>query len=152
MISGLLVFIVLEPIWSKIDYHYLWFSTLGLVAGVQAFRLGLFFREYRFFRNRWFRALVAIVNIHLIVIIIARTHAIIADMENFDMNQFGVPHEKLSLDEQYHLFRYIGSSLKLIAVFAVMMLLFLIIRIVISYFRQSKVRLGDLPTTEHKPS
>ena len=64
------------------------------------------------------RAIIFILNIHLIVLAIARTHFILAKVEHFSISYFGTLKEPIDLEEQYHLMRYIvnvveyGTSLE----------------------------------------
>jgi hypothetical protein len=153
IITAVVAVILMEPITSKLDYNFYWFNLFGIILSIQAFRFGLLFREYKIlFGNRWVRALFFIVNIHLIVLIIARTHVILALVENFRILDFGAMKTPMNLEEQYELMKYITAELELVAVAAVLMMVFMNLRILMSYFRQSKVRFRDLPTTEKSTS
>lgn len=152
LITALLLYLVFEPIVSVMDYEFLWFNVALLVLAITNFRGGLFLKQYRIFRKRVVRAIIFILNIHLIVLVIARTHFILAKVEHFSISYFGTLKEPLGLEEQYHLMRYIVNVVEFTAVAAVLMMIFLNIRILASYFRQTNIRLKDLPTTEQNPS
>ncbi len=109
-----------------------------------ALRHLVFFKALLFYRYKWVKFGVFLLNMHLMVFILHQQEEILQMVDLFDINNFGKLRHAIGIGEQGELMRYLGQLVTASATGAVILLLLMELRLIFSYWKVSRHRFSDM--------
>lgn len=137
-ITAMVVYAILYPITSKIDFIYWKINVFFIFLGLTYFRWSVTFKSLPFLRPALIRFLLFAVNLSLFIYIMYNVQKFIGLADNFYIEDFGFPKVILYEDMKKELFDYLYNELVLFGTAALVMLSAFQLRLIISYWQYYK--------------
>lgn len=138
-------FAILSPIILKGDYKYLWQNVLMIGVGLLYMRYIVFFKEIPYFKSKWVRIPLFLVNFHFIILILTTIQTIIPQWEAqsvFAYMRFLT--EELNLTQRNWLINYVRNEVLFVGVAGIILILVFNARILASFFAANTRRMSDM--------
>ena len=90
-ITALIIYAVLYPITSKIDFIYWKINILFIFLTITYFRWSVTFKSLEFLKPSWVRFMLFAVNLSLFIYLAQNEQKLISLADNFYMEDFGFP-------------------------------------------------------------
>ena len=146
-ITALVIYAVLYPITSKIDFIYWRINALLIFITLTYFRYSTTFKSLPFLRPALVRFLLFTVNLSLFLYVAHYEQKFVSMADNFYTEDFGFPKIILYDDIKRHLFKYLYTEIVLFGTGSLIMISAFQIRLIISYWQyykhQANARLQD---------
>jgi len=134
---------VMYPLYSKMDYNFLYINGLFVVLAVLYFRYIIFFKQILWLQSLWFRFILFAININLFIYLLRKEQFFMTVYDTFLIQDLGKPFHVLSLSEMEKIYNYFFQEVN-IAITACMVLIIVFnIRLILSYWKMAKIRLED---------
>jgi len=143
IITASIAYVLLLPILQKIEYNYLIENALFIVVGITYLRYFVFFNSISFLQPNWVRFILFTANWVLWVYILNRVEMLLQLYDEFDVIDFGMPHNALSYPQQRTLLEYLYKEILLSGIVALLAIALFNIRIIGAYWRVAKVRFSQ---------
>ncbi len=137
-ITGLLIYAILYPITSKLDYIYWKINVFFIFITITYFRWSITFRSIPFLKPAVVRFALFTVNLSLFIYIMSNLQKFIGLADNFYIEDFGFPKTIIFEDVKRELFDYLYSELVFFGTGALIMLSAFQLRLIISYWQYYK--------------
>lgn len=134
----------MRPLLQALEFSYLWSVLLFLMVSFTAMRHLVFFKALLFYRYKWVKFGVFLLNMHLIVLILHQQEEILQMVDLFDIHNFGKLRSAIGIGEQGELMRYLGQLVTASATAAIILLLLMELRLIFSYWKVSRHRFSDM--------
>ena len=147
LITAMVIYAVLYPITSKIDYIYWKVNAFFVFIALTYFRYSVTFKSLPFLRPSWIRFALFAVNLSLFIYIAQNEQKLISMADNFYLEDFGFPHVFINDLAKHDLFKYLYTEIVLFGTGSLITLSAFQIRLIISYWQyykhQANARLQD---------
>ena len=137
-ITAMLIYAVLYPVTSKIDFIYWKINSLFIFIALTYFRWSVTFRSIPFLKPAVVRFLLFTVNLSLFIYIMYNLQKLITMADNFYIEDFGFPKIIIYDDMKAALFDYLYKEIVLFGTAALVMLSAFQLRLIISYWQYYK--------------
>lgn len=137
-ITAMVIYAILYPITSKIDFIYWKINVFFIFLALTYFRWSVTFRSLPFLRPALVRFLLFALNLSLFIYIMYNLQKFIGLADNFYIEDFGFPKVILYEDMKKELFDYLYNELVLFGTAALVMLSAFQLRLIISYWQYYK--------------
>lgn len=137
-ITGMVIFAILYPITSKLDFIYWKINVFFIFVALTYFRWSVTFRSLPFLRPSVVRFILFAVNLSLFIYIMYNLQKFIGLADNFFIEDFGFPKVIIYEDVKRDLFNYLYNELVLFGTGALIMLSAFQMRLIISYWQYYK--------------
>ncbi len=137
-ITAMLIYAVLYPVTSKIDFIYWKINSLFIFITLTYFRWSVTFRSIPFLKPAVVRFLLFTVNLSLFIYIMYNLQKLITMADNFYIEDFGFPKIIIYDDMKASLFDYLYKEIVLFGTAALVMLSAFQLRLIISYWQYYK--------------
>jgi hypothetical protein len=137
-ITGLLIYAILYPITSKLDYIYWKINVFFIFVTLTYFRWSVTFRSIPFLKPAIVRFLLFTVNLSLFIYIMYNLQKFIGLADNFYIEDFGFPKQIIFEDQKRELFDYLYNELVFFGTGALIMLSAFQLRLILSYWQYYK--------------
>ncbi len=138
LITATVIYIILFPVVSKIDYIYWKINAFFIFIALTYFRYSVTFKSLPFLRPSWVRFLIFTVNLSLFIFIAQNEQKLISMADNFYIEDFGFPHVFINELSKRDLFKYLYSELVFFSTGSLVTLSAFQIRLIISYWQYYK--------------
>ncbi len=138
IITCMVIYAILYPITSKLDFIYWKMNTFFIFIALTYFRWSVTFRSLPFLRPSLVRFLLFAVNLSLFIHIMYNLQKFIGLADNFYIEDFGFPKVIIYEDMKRELFDYLYNELVLFGTGALVMLSAFQVRLIISYWQYYK--------------
>lgn len=138
LITVLVIYIVLFPITSKIDFIYWRINAFFIFTAFTYFRYAITFKSLPFLRPSWVRFLLFTVNLSLFIFIAQNEQKLISMADNFYIEDFGFPHVFINELAKRELFKYLYTEIVFFSTGSLITLSAFQIRLIISYWQYYK--------------
>jgi len=138
IITCMVIYAILYPITSKLDFIYWKMNTFFIFIALTYFRWSVTFRSLPFLRPSLVRFLLFAVNLSLFIYIMYNLQKFIGLADNFYVEDFGFPKVIIYEDMKRELFDYLYNELVLFGTGALVMLSAFQVRLIISYWQYYK--------------
>ncbi|MFM2307297.1 MAG: hypothetical protein RLZZ367_1966 [Bacteroidota bacterium] len=137
-ITAMIIYAVLYPITSKLNYLYWKINAAFVFIAFTYFRWSVTFRSIPFLKPSLIRFLLFTVNLSLFVYIMYNLQKFITLADNFYIEDFGFPKVIIYDDVKRELFDYLYKELVLFGTASLIMISAFQIRLIISYWQYYK--------------
>ena len=137
-ITAMLIYAILYPITSKIDFIYWKINVFFIFIAITYFRWSVTFRSLPFLRPALIRFILFAVNLSVFIYIMYNLQKFIGLADNFFIEDFGFPKVIIYEDVKRELFDYLYNELVLFGTGALIMLSAFQLRLIISYWQYYK--------------
>ena len=139
-ITAMVIYAILYPITSKLDFIYWKMNTFFIFIALTYFRWSVTFRSLPFLRPSIIRFVLFAVNLSLFIYIMYNLQKFIGLADNFFIEDFGFPKMNVIIyeDVKRELFDYLYKELVLFGTGALVMLSAFQVRLIISYWQYYK--------------
>lgn len=140
LITTTIIYVVLLPITSKLDYIYWKINAFFIFIAITYFRYSVTFKSLPFLRPSWIRFLLFAVNLSLFIYIAQNEQKLISLADNFYIEDFGFPHVFIDDLSKQSLFKYLYNELVFFSTGSLITLSAFQIRLIVSYWQYYKHR------------
>ncbi|HRG89218.1 MAG TPA: hypothetical protein PLW44_09380 [Chitinophagales bacterium] len=137
-ITTMLIYAILYPVTSKIDFIYWKINSLFIFIALTYFRWSVTFRSIPFLKPAVVRFLLFTANLSLFIYIMYNLQKLITMADNFYIEDFGFPKIIIYDDMKAALFDYLYKEIVLFGTAALVMLSAFQLRLIISYWQYYK--------------
>ncbi len=137
-ITAMLIYAILYPVTSKIDFIYWKINSLFIFITLTYFRWSVTFRSIPFLKPAVVRFLLFTANLSLFIYIMYNLQKLITMADNFYIEDFGFPKIIIYDDMKAALFDYLYKEIVLFGTAALVMLSAFQLRLIISYWQYYK--------------
>lgn len=137
-ITAMLIYAILYPVTSKIDFIYWKINSLFIFIALTYFRWSVTFRSIPFLKPAVVRFLLFTANLSLFIYIMYNLQKLITMADNFYIEDFGFPKIIIYDDMKAALFDYLYKEIVLFGTAALVMLSAFQLRLIISYWQYYK--------------
>ena len=137
-ITAMLVYVVLYPIISKIDYLYWKINAFFVFLSITYFRYSVTFKSLPFLRPSWIRFILFAINLSLFIYIAQNEQKLMSMADNFYIEDFGFPKVFISDTVKMNFFKYLYTEIVFFATASLITLSAFQIRLIISYWQYYK--------------
>jgi hypothetical protein len=137
-ITAMLIYAILYPITSKIDFIYWKINALFIFVALTYFRYSILFKSLPFLKPSWVRFLLFAINLSLFIYIASNEQKLISLADNFYLEDFGFPKVFITDIAKRGFFKYLYSEIVLFSTGSLIMLSAFQIRLIISYWQYYK--------------
>ena len=134
-ITAMVIYAILYPITSKIDFIYWKINVFFIFIALTYFRWSITFKSLPFLRPSVLRFLLFSVNLSLFIYIMYNLQKFIGLADNFYIEDFGFPKVIMYEDMKKDLFEYLYNELVLFGTAALVMLSAFQLRLILSYWQ-----------------
>lgn len=134
----MLVYAVLYPVTSKIDYTYWPINAAFIFVCITYFRWSITFKSLPFLRPTWLRFLIFTFNFVLFVYFMQYEQKFILKLDNFYTEDLGFPKIILYDEIKRDLFNYLSKELLLFGTGSLVVIVAFQLRLIVSYFQYYK--------------
>jgi hypothetical protein len=138
LITVTLIYMILLPVISKIDYIYWKINAFFIFIAVTYFRYAITFKSLPFLRPSWIRFLLFTINLSLFIFIAQNEQKLISMADNFYIEDFGFPRVFINEISKRDLFKYLYTELVFFSTASLVTLSAFQIRLIISYWQYYK--------------
>jgi hypothetical protein len=137
-VTVLVVYAIMYPITSKMDYIYWKINAFFIFVTLTYFRYSVTFKSLEFLRPSWVRFVLFALNLSLFIFIANYEQKLISLADNFYIEDFGFP--KVFIDDtmKRELFKYLYTEIVLFSTGSLVTLSAFQIRLIISYWQYYK--------------
>lgn len=143
-ITALIVYAILYPITSKMDFIYWKIFSLFIFITLTYFRYSILFKSLPFFKPAPVRFLVFAINFSLFIYLMYHEQKLLLLYQNFFTEDFGFPKVIFYDEVKEQVFRYLYLLLTLFGTGSLVMLSAFQVRLIISYWQYYKHRADSL--------
>lgn len=137
-ITALLIYAVLYPITSRLDYIYWKMNAFFIFITITYFRWSITFRSLPFLKPAIIRFTLFAGNLSLFIYIMYNVQKFIGLADNFYIEDFGFPKVIIFEDVKREMFNYLYNELVFFGTGALVMLSAFQVRLIISYWQYYK--------------
>ena len=137
-ITALIIYAVLYPITSKIDFIYWKINILFIFLTITYFRWSVTFKSLEFLKPSWVRFMLFAVNLSLFIYLAQNEQKLISLADNFYMEDFGFPKVFISEALKNSLFKYLYTEIVFFATGSLVTLSAFQLRLILSYWQYYK--------------
>ena len=138
VITAMVIYAILYPITSKLDFIYWKINVFFIFISLTYFRWSVTFKSLPFLRPAVTRFLLFAFNLSLFIYIMYNLQKFIGLADNFFIEDFGFPKVIIYEDMKRELFDYLYSELVLFGTAALVMLSAFQLRLILSYWQYYK--------------
>lgn len=137
--------LLLTPILIQGDYKFLWKNILMISLTVWYMRYVLSFHNLEYFKNKWFRLFVFLINFHFFILTVNTIQDIVPLWESQNIFAYmNTLTNELNLSQRNTLLNYIRNEVLITGISSAIVLIFLNIRILISFFASNRLRKKEM--------
>ncbi len=137
-ITAMLVYAILYPVISKIDYFYWKINAVFVFVSITYFRWSISLRSLTFLHSSVLRFALFTFNIPLFFYLMYSLQKIMLKLDNFFTEDLGFPHVILFEDMKTELFKYMYTEVVLFGTASLVLILAFQVRLIISYWQLYK--------------
>lgn len=135
IITVMVIYAVLYPITSKIDYIYWKINAFFIFISLTYFRYAITFKSLPFLRPSLVRFLIFAVNLSMFIYIGQNLQKLISMADNFYLEDFGFPHVFITDEVKRGFFKYLYTEVVLFGTGSLITLSAFQLRLIISYWQ-----------------
>ncbi len=137
-ISGIVIYAVLYPITSRIDFIYWKINILFIFLTLTYFRWSVTFKSLSFLRPSWIRFILFAVNLSLFIYLAQNEQKLISLADNFYLEDFGFPKVFISEGLKHNIFKYMYTEIVFFGTGSLVTLSAFQLRLILSYWHYYK--------------
>ncbi len=137
--------LLLTPILLQGEFKFLWKNILMISLTVWYIRYVLSFHSIEYFSNKWFRIFVFLINFHFLILTVNTIQDIIPLWESQNIFAYmDTLTSDLNLTQRNTLLNYIRNEVLIAGLSTIIVIIFLNIRILISFFAANRIRKKEM--------
>ena len=145
LITAMVIYAVLYPITSKLDYYIYWkINATFIFLAITYFRYATTFKSLAFLKPSWVRFILFAVNLSLFIVLAQSEQKLISLADNFYVEEFGIPKVMMNAIMKRDFIKYVYTETVFFATASLVMLSAFQIRLIISYWQYYKHQANTL--------
>jgi len=143
-ITAMVIYSLLYPITSKIDYIYWKINALFIFITLTYFRYSITFRSLPFLRPSWVRFILFTLNLSLFIYLMSNEQKLLSLADNFYIEDFGFPKVIMYEPVKITMFKYLYKELVAFGTGSLVMISAFQLRLILSYWQYYKHQANSL--------